>query len=169
MVFLFFQFFHSSDEIYRVAPILHWKTYSAHDIYVFTYYMKIYQHGWCPIQLARRIGLRFLCPNVLPVFFSSLCVFSFYFFKVQFTCGLLLLQESLCQVLYTIWEYFQTCVFLWMLVEGIHIHNVIAVSVFPSKRGLWPYHLLAWGKRLLSSTFFCSSKSFQPGRGLVLA
>lgn len=35
---------------------------------------------------------------------------------------------------------------MWMLVEGIHLHNIIAVSFFSGKPNYIFYYILGWGK-----------------------
>ncbi|KAH8851335.1 PDF receptor [Schistosoma japonicum] len=43
-----------------------------------------------------------------------------------------------------IWELSQTCVFTWTFIEGIHIHELIVVSVFQSSVNMYPLMLAAW-------------------------
>lgn len=35
---------------------------------------------------------------------------------------------------------------MWMFVEGIHLHNIIAVSFFSGKPNYFVYYVLGWGK-----------------------
>uniref|UniRef100_A0A5K4F7A6 G_PROTEIN_RECEP_F2_4 domain-containing protein n=1 Tax=Schistosoma mansoni TaxID=6183 RepID=A0A5K4F7A6_SCHMA len=43
-----------------------------------------------------------------------------------------------------IWELSQTCVFTWTFIEGIHIHDLILVSVFQPSVNMYPLMIAAW-------------------------
>ncbi|CAH8470770.1 unnamed protein product [Schistosoma margrebowiei] len=43
-----------------------------------------------------------------------------------------------------IWELSQTCVFTWTFIEGIHIHELIVVSVFQPSVNMYPLMIAAW-------------------------
>ena len=55
-------------------------------------------------------------------------------------------QPTFCETIYTLLEYTESVQFMWMLVEGIHLHNIIAVSFFSGKPNYVFYYILGWGK-----------------------
>ncbi|XP_063419768.1 PDF receptor-like isoform X2 [Mytilus trossulus] len=50
-----------------------------------------------------------------------------------------------CEALYALLEYTKTVQFMWMLIEGLFLHNMIAVSVFSGKPNYLIFYLLGWG------------------------
>ncbi|XP_050418764.1 PDF receptor isoform X2 [Patella vulgata] len=50
-----------------------------------------------------------------------------------------------CEVLYALLEYTKTVKFMWMFIEGLYLHNMIAVSVFSSKPSYALYYTVGWG------------------------
>ncbi|XP_022310010.2 PDF receptor-like [Crassostrea virginica] len=52
---------------------------------------------------------------------------------------------TFCETIYTLLEYTESVQFMWMLVEGIHLHNIIAVSFFSGKPNYVFYYILGWG------------------------
>ena len=57
-----------------------------------------------------------------------------------------LFQPILCEILLTLMEYTKTVMFMWMFIEGIYLHNMVAVSVFSGGPNYIVYYLLGWGK-----------------------
>ncbi|XP_023223050.1 PDF receptor-like [Centruroides sculpturatus] len=49
-----------------------------------------------------------------------------------------------CEIFYILLEYSRTAVFVWMFLEGVHLHSNVSV-VFPSKVRLIYFHLVGWG------------------------
>ncbi|XP_061180385.1 PDF receptor-like [Saccostrea echinata] len=52
---------------------------------------------------------------------------------------------TFCETIYTLLEYTVSVQFMWMFVEGIHLHNIIAVSFFSGKPNYFVYYILGWG------------------------
>ncbi|XP_067650189.1 PDF receptor-like isoform X2 [Haliotis asinina] len=50
-----------------------------------------------------------------------------------------------CEILYAILEYTKTVKFMWMFVEGLYLHNMIAVSVFSGKPNYAVFYAIGWG------------------------
>ncbi|CAH1789417.1 unnamed protein product, partial [Owenia fusiformis] len=50
----------------------------------------------------------------------------------------------LCEILVSIKEYTKTVMFMWMLIEGIQLHNMIAISVFSNKPNYKLFYALGW-------------------------
>ncbi|XP_021374228.1 PDF receptor-like [Mizuhopecten yessoensis] len=51
----------------------------------------------------------------------------------------------LCEFLYAMIEYTKTVQFMWMLIEGLYLHNMIAVSVFSGRPNYIVFYLMGWG------------------------
>ncbi|GIY29609.1 hypothetical protein CDAR_374181 [Caerostris darwini] len=51
----------------------------------------------------------------------------------------------LCELCYVLLEYTRTAVFVWMLLEGIHLHTSIVV-VFPNEVKFVFFHCIGWGE-----------------------
>ncbi|XP_055643083.1 PDF receptor isoform X2 [Toxorhynchites rutilus septentrionalis] len=51
----------------------------------------------------------------------------------------------LCEASYVLLEYARTCMFMWMFIEGLYLHNVVTVTVFQDRFPLTLYALLGWG------------------------
>ncbi|KAH9518352.1 hypothetical protein Btru_016506 [Bulinus truncatus] len=50
-----------------------------------------------------------------------------------------------CEILYSLLEYTKTVKFMWMFIEGIYLHNMIAVSVFSGKPNYVVFYTIGWG------------------------
>ncbi|XP_071040460.1 PDF receptor isoform X1 [Parasteatoda tepidariorum] len=52
-------------------------------------------------------------------------------------------QPILCELCYVLMEYSRTSVFMWMFLEGIHLHTSI-VLVFPRDFHFFHFHIIGW-------------------------
>ncbi|KAL8578662.1 hypothetical protein ACOMHN_007120 [Nucella lapillus] len=50
-----------------------------------------------------------------------------------------------CEILYAMLEYTKTVKFMWMFVEGLYLHNMIAVAFFSGKPNYIVFYSLGWG------------------------
>ncbi|KAJ8313895.1 hypothetical protein KUTeg_008456, partial [Tegillarca granosa] len=51
-----------------------------------------------------------------------------------------------CELFYALLEYTKTVQFMWMLIEGLFLHNLIAISVFSARPNYLIFYALGWGK-----------------------
>ena len=58
-------------------------------------------------------------------------------------------QQWLCRMLKSLDNYMVDANFAWMFVEGLFLHNRLAVSVFSSEAPFVLFYLIGWGKTLL--------------------
>ncbi|GAU98953.1 hypothetical protein RvY_10023 [Ramazzottius varieornatus] len=60
--------------------------------------------------------------------------------------GSLRTTRHLCEMLIVLIEYARTAMFMWMFLEGLYMHNVVAWKVFQaSKPNYWLYSAIGWG------------------------
>ncbi|XP_035773075.1 PDF receptor-like [Anopheles albimanus] len=51
----------------------------------------------------------------------------------------------LCEASYVLLEYARTCMFMWMFIEGLYLHNVVTVTVFQGRFPHTVYAAVGWG------------------------
>ncbi|XP_058061895.1 PDF receptor [Anopheles bellator] len=51
----------------------------------------------------------------------------------------------LCEASYVLLEYARTCMFMWMFIEGLYLHNVVTVTVFQGRFPHTFYAAVGWG------------------------
>ncbi|XP_055606877.1 PDF receptor isoform X2 [Uranotaenia lowii] len=51
----------------------------------------------------------------------------------------------LCEASYVLLEYARTCMFMWMFIEGLYLHNVVTVTVFQGRFPHTLYAMVGWG------------------------
>ncbi|XP_060573131.1 PDF receptor-like [Ruditapes philippinarum] len=61
----------------------------------------------------------------------------------------------LCEVLIALLEYTKTVQFMWMLIEGMYLHNQIAVSVFSKNPNYMIFYAMGWGSPLPVTIVWC--------------
>jgi len=70
------------------------------------------------------------------------------------------LQPTICEILCVLVEYTKTVTFMWMLMEGVYLHNTLVVAVYSSNPNYIVFYIIGWGeKRKLNkykSAFFAS-------------
>ncbi|CAG5132161.1 unnamed protein product, partial [Candidula unifasciata] len=57
-----------------------------------------------------------------------------------------------CEVLYSLLEYTKTVKFMWMFIEGVYLHKMIAVSVFSGKPNYVIFYIMGWDIGIISTT-----------------
>ena len=57
-----------------------------------------------------------------------------------------MLQAGICYVLICGVEYTNMVMFAWMLIEGVHLHNRLILTVFMTKPNYVLFGVLGWGK-----------------------
>ncbi|CAL1528814.1 unnamed protein product [Lymnaea stagnalis] len=66
-----------------------------------------------------------------------------------------------CEILYSLLEYTKTVKFMWMFIEGIYLHNMIAVSVFSGKPNYIVFYSIGWGfPVILTIAWFLSTNPY---------
>ncbi|XP_064647361.1 PDF receptor-like isoform X7 [Lineus longissimus] len=68
---------------------------------------------------------------------------------VERAIGTISSTRIVCEMLYTLMEYSKTVKFMWMLIEGIYLHNMIAISVFSGRPNYILYYSIGWGLPVL--------------------
>ena len=53
--------------------------------------------------------------------------------------------RNLCPVIVIFLQFSITSMFMWMLCEGIHLNNVLTLSVFKNHIKTIYFHILGWG------------------------
>ncbi|XP_052809633.1 PDF receptor-like [Mya arenaria] len=66
----------------------------------------------------------------------------------------------LCEILYSLVEYTKTVSFMWMLIEGMYLHNQIAVSVFSKKPNYVVFYAMGWGLPIPVTVAWCITLAF---------
>ena len=56
--------------------------------------------------------------------------------------------------MYTLIEYTKTVMFMWMFVEGYHLHKTLVSSVFTSTPNYALYYIAAWGRSKCRILYF---------------
>lgn len=58
-------------------------------------------------------------------------------------------QHWECKLLITLFHYVISANYMWILVEGLHLHTLVYVSVFSERGSIKWYYLIGWGKLTL--------------------
>ncbi|XP_074659575.1 PDF receptor-like [Tubulanus polymorphus] len=59
--------------------------------------------------------------------------------------GLISNTYIVCELLYALVEYTKSVMFMWMFIEGVYLHDMIAMSVFSGQPYYVFYYLIGWG------------------------
>jgi hypothetical protein len=62
--------------------------------------------------------------------------------------------QNMCPLTVIFLQFSITSMFMWMLCEGIHLNNVLTVSVFKNHFKTCYFYILGWGKKI-GLFFFC--------------
>ena len=54
--------------------------------------------------------------------------------------------QTMCPLIVIFLQFSITSMFMWMLCEGIHLNNVLTVSVFENHFKTYYFHIIGWGK-----------------------
>ena len=54
--------------------------------------------------------------------------------------------KTMCPLIVIFLQFSITSMFMWMLCEGIHLNNVLTVSVFKNHFKTYYFHTIGWGK-----------------------
>ena len=57
-----------------------------------------------------------------------------------------LLQDWLCKTLTALSQYFMLANIMWMFVEGLFLHNRVAIAVFSTDAPFKLFYFIGWGK-----------------------
>ena len=80
-------------------------------------------------------------------------------------------QPYLCESFYVLLEYARTAMFHWFFIEGLHLHSVLTIDVFPSHQVGVPRFEPLTGLKcgpLVYVSIFCILDWFTPSYAFIL-
>lgn len=66
----------------------------------------------------------------------------------------------LCEGFYVLLEYARSAMFHWFFIEGLHLHNVLTINVFPAHGNMRIYYLIGWGLPVIFTILWAITTGF---------
>lgn len=66
-----------------------------------------------------------------------------------YSVNVCLVSQVGCKAVIVFFQYCIMASFFWLLVEGLYLHALLAVSFFSERKYFWAYILIGWGENAL--------------------
>ncbi|KAI4885377.1 hypothetical protein NFI96_003711 [Prochilodus magdalenae] len=135
------------------------------------YYLNLIGHGLSLISLSASLAIFFyfkslscqritLHKNLFTSFVLHSIVTIIFFTAIVNNQELIQANPVSCKVFAFIHLYILSCIYFWMLCEGIYLHTLIVVAVFAEKQHLMWYYLLGWGFPLIPASMHAVARTY---------